>query len=233
MRYNFPLFSKLIAKPHQSQTGLTLLEVMVTLVMTSLILVAIGPPLIISAATRVKMRRASQARLIAQEELNRVQTIMMRSRDENLPKEGSTVSLSTTYIGLPSVSNISSTADLSETPAPKSMANLKEVDVDQDGDSDFMVQLFREQGALFAGGQAKCEPAVFQMGVRVYSILAKDNLDSLETEKVSLLMTRGLGQQKTNPLEVLYAEVSRSDRDLSLKAYQDYLENNGIPAGCT
>ena len=227
-----PVFKKNRGVSH-SQTGLTLLEVTVTIVMMSVILMAMAPPLLISAATRVKLRRASQARMLAQEEVNRVQGIMMRSRDKNLPTDASG-----NYIGIPPVSSAS---NLNATASPSSIVNTypstikkaQSVDVDQDGEADFFVQVFREQGALFAAGTAQCEPAIFNMGVRVYSILAEDNLGDLDTEKISLQFTNGLQGQTTNPMAVLQAEVSRSDRDFSLRAYEDYLAGSGVPSACT
>jgi type II secretory pathway pseudopilin PulG len=217
-------FYQPIKRSSHSEAGLTLLEVTVAIVMLGVILTAMAPPLLISAATRVKLRRASQARLIAQEEVNRVQGIMMRSRDENLPTDNQG-----NYIGLPPISN---SDNLTATPAPSDLTAVRQVDVDQDGEDDFFVQAFREEGALFAAGEAQCEPAVFRMGVRVYSMLAAENLGNLQKEKASLQMADGLGEQSTHPMAVLYSEISRSDRDLSLDAYRDYLAGNGVPAAC-
>ena len=217
-------FCQPIKRSSHSEAGLTLLEVTVAIVMLGVILTAMAPPLLISAATRVKLRRASQAQLIAQEEINRVQGIMLRSRNQNLDTDNQG-----NYIGLPPISN---SDNLTATPAPTSLTNLRQVDVDQDGEADFFVQVFREQGALFAAGEAQCEPAVFRMGVRVYAMLAEENLGDLQTEKASLQMADGLGEQATHPMAVLYSEISRSDRELSLRAYRDYLEGNGVPAAC-
>lgn len=218
-----------------SEQGLTLLEVIASIVMISVILVAIAPPLLLSVATRVKMRRASQAMLIAQEEVNRVQGIMARSRDENLPTESDdcdpTESVCS-YVGLPQT--IGQNTNLKDFSAPDSNSELEEFDVDDDGNADFFVQTFRDQGALFAGGGTRCEPAVFGIGVRVYSTLAEDNLQSgnLETEEISLQMTSGLKGQSTKPMTVLFATVSRSDMGGSLDTYQDYINNNATPDDC-
>ncbi|MFP4134690.1 MAG: hypothetical protein ACLFQP_09220 [Halothece sp.] len=215
-----------------SEEGLTLLEVIASIVMISVILVAIAPPLLLTAATRVKMRRVSQAQLIAQEEVNRVQGIMARSRDENLPTEDDcdpTDSSDCTYVGLPETVD-----NLEDAEAPSSVNNLRRVDVDSDGEDDFLVQTFRNEGALFSGGEARCEPAIFQIGVRVYSILAEDNIgtDKLETDRISLQMTSGLQGQTTQPMAVISTEVSRSDMERSRDAYEAYLDDDGIPSGC-
>lgn len=201
-----------------SEQGLTLLEVIASIVLISVILVAVAPPLLLSTATRVKMRRVSQAQSIAQDEVNRVQGIMARSRDENLPtdEDGN-------FVGLPDVTNVD---DLDDVAAPDSDSNLREVDVNGDGDADFLVQTFRDQGADFTQGNASGEPAIFRMGVRVYSILAEDDLEAgnLETDRISLQMTTGLKDQNTQPMAVLVAEVARSDMERSLDAYQDYVQ---------
>jgi len=232
-----PFCFKIVRGSSQSNKGLTLIEVLAAIVMLSIIVMAMAPPLLLSAATRVKMRRASQARLIAQEQLNSVQTIMMRSRDQKLPTndDGS-------YKGIPPTIS-GSASSIYETPTPSNLieedkepdspTDARRIDVNEDGEPDFFVQVFREQGALFRAGEAQCEPAIFRMGVRVYSILAEDNLNKLETEKISLQMTNGLKGQTTNPMAVLYTEVSRSDREFSLRAYNDYLAGNGVPAACS
>jgi prepilin-type N-terminal cleavage/methylation domain-containing protein len=232
-----PFFFKFIQGYSHSKKGLTLIEVLAAIVLLSVIIITMAPPLLLSAATRVKMRRASQARLIAQEQLNSVQTIMMRSRDQKLPTNDDGK-----YKGLPPIIS-GSTSSIYETPPPSNLiaedkqsdsaTDARRVDVNNDGEPDFFVQVFREQGALFSAGQAQCEPALFRMGVRVYSILAEDNLNELETEKISLQMTNGLKGQNTNPMAVLYTEVSRSDREFSLNAYRDYLTGNGVPNACS
>lgn len=224
--------------PPNSEQGLTLLEVMASMVMISVILVAMAPPLLLSAATRVKMRRASQAQLIAQEEVNRVQGVMARSRDEKLPTDPADcdpTESDCTYVGLPET--ILDDDTLEAFAAPDSSSEVEKIDVDDDGNPDFFVQTFREEGAVFTAGNRTCEPAIFRMGVRVYSIVAEDNLEeteegNLETEPISLQMTSGLQGQTTQPMAVLFTEISRSDMERSLGAYQDYINEESIPAEC-
>lgn len=222
------LFHLSLKQNLNSERGLTLLEVIASMVMISVILVAMAPPLLMSTATRVKMRRVSQAQLIAQEEVNRVQGIMARSRGEPLPTNDNDE-----YVGLPDT--ISSETELENAPAPTSISEVqKVVDVDDDGNADFFVQTFREQGAQFSGGETECEPAIFRMGVRVYSMLAQDNLaeNNLNTDQISLQMSSGLQGQSTQPMAVLFAEVSRSDMQRSLTAYRNYVDGSGIPDAC-
>ena len=218
-----------------SEQGLTLLEVIASIVMISVILVAIAPPLLLSTATRIKMRRVSQAQSIAQEEISQVQGIMARSRNENLPTETDDcdpTDSDCSYVGLPQT--IGENTNLEDLSAPDNNSELEEVDVDDDGESDFFVQTFREQGALFPGGVARCEPSIFRMGVRVYSSIAADNLQSgdLEQEEISLQMTSGLQGQSTQPMAVSFATVARSDMEGSLDSYKDYINGNAAPAGC-
>ncbi|QDZ38495.1 type II secretion system protein [Euhalothece natronophila Z-M001] len=226
MMMNPIFFYRLHKAKDNSQKGLTLLEVLASIVMIGVILVAVAPPLLLSTATRVKMRRVSQAQSIAQDEVNRVQGIMARSRDQNLPTDGEG-----DFAGLPQTID---TGELEDFAAPSNLSEVRAVDVNGDGDTDFFVQTFREGGALFSGGDARCEPAIFTMGVRVYSFLAQDNLeeDNLETDPISLQMTSNLQGQSTQPMAVLFAEVSRSDMERSRDAYNRYISGDWIPGGC-
>jgi hypothetical protein len=98
-----------------------------------------------------------------------------------------------------------------------------EVDTNNDGQPDYLVQMFRDQGLRFTDGLAENQLAVFRMGIRVYSGLARDNLANLSTNLAPINLTQGIGQQRTRPLAVLYTEISVNDLRGSLTRYRDYL----------
>jgi hypothetical protein len=119
-------------------------------------------------------------------------------------------------VGIPTTTVTSLTALDSPTKA-------LEVDTNNDGQPDYLVQMFRDQGLRFNEGLAENQIAIFRMGIRVYSGLARDNLSNLSTNLASLNLTQGIGQQRVRPLAVLYTEVSVNDLRGSLPRYRDYL----------
>jgi type II secretory pathway pseudopilin PulG len=215
-----------------SQKGLTLVEALAAIVITTVILTAMAPPILFSAATRVQSRKVEQAQAIARQELDRVRTALAQEQGVPQSEEDGII---------PPVG----TLPLHETGAPQTAVtersnlnnsnNALEMDADGDGDNDFLIQLIRDEGVRFSSGAAANQLAVFQMGIRVYDIAAEDNLgDSLETTPASLQMTKGLGQRATHPLAVLYTEVSRSDLNLSVQEYREYIcDVKSELAGCS
>lgn len=204
-----------------SQKGLTLVESLAALVITTIALTAVAPPLLFSAATRVQSRNVKQAQAVARQELDRVRAIFTREdglspskQDGNVPPKSSTSPLHQTN-GPDTL-----TADRSQLTDPKKALTL---DVDGDNEVDVFVQFIRDEGACFTSGRAEDQLAVFEMGVRVYDIAAKENLGNLKTTVASSNLTQGLGQRTTNPIAVAYTEISRSDLKLSLDEYQKYL----------
>jgi type II secretory pathway pseudopilin PulG len=205
---------------------------------TGLTIAAVAPPLVIAAATRVQNRRAEQAQQVAQAEVDRVRVLV--ARDQHTPAR------------LPAV-GAAATTGLSNVPAPNRTSGLlksvnpacntyndEQVDantallIDIDGDRtcqpDFMMQIFRDTGIVSPdddprnGRQGRLSE--FQLGVRVYSILARNNLGRLETQAASLNLTQGQGKQRTRPLAVIYSPFSWSDRsqticDLHQRSGQD------------
>lgn len=214
-----------IKQKANSEQGLTLVESLAAIVITTVILTTIAPPLLFSAATRVQSRNIQQAQGITQQEVDRVRAIFTReegiapsNQDGNIPPESSTSPLYATS-GPDTL-----TTDRSQLTSPNKALKL---DVDGDNEVDVFVQFIRDEGACFTSGRAKNQLAVFNMGVRVYDIAAKDNLGNLKTEPASSQLTKSLGQRTTHPLAVAYTEISRSDLKLSLEEYQKYLEGTG------
>jgi len=220
MKFKLWFLQQLQLKTPSTQ-GLTLIESIAAMVITTLILTAIAPPLLFSAATRVQSRKAEQAAAIARQEVTQVRAAL--SRKQGIPKAKE----------LGNVPPAASVASLYNASAPTTLVTARsgldninkavKIDADGDGENDFFIQLIRDQGVRFSNGVAKDQLAVFQMGVRVYDIAAADNLGNLNVEPASLQITKGLGERTTHPLAVTYTEVSRSDLKLSLKEYREYV----------
>lgn len=224
-----------VQQSKSSERGLTLLECLMAVVVIGLTMAMITPPLVIAAATRVQNRQAEQAMQIAQGEVDRVRATVARPDSQNL-----------TLARLPAIASISST--LEAVSAPASTSSLMKssaacpaayngeqtavnqglrVDVDGDCNADFFMQTFRTTGS------STSTLSDFQMGVRVYSILAASSLGTLGTKSASLQIVRGEGKRRTNPLAVLYTPFSQSDQGSTLCSYHQASERTGaLSASC-
>jgi prepilin-type N-terminal cleavage/methylation domain-containing protein len=236
-----------VQPPKASEQGLTLLECLMAIVVIGLTMAMITPPLVISAATRVQNRRAEQAMQIAQGEVDRVRALV--ARDQHTPARLPAIASSGNLQAVPAPAvpaNPASPSTASPIKSPRNcgtgtynngeqMAVNQGLRVDVDGDckADFFMQTFRTQGTLSTGevlGQNR--PAAFEMGVRVYSILADGSSGSLETKPASLQITKHQGKQRTRPLAVLYTPFSRSDQGDALCFYQPGARAGSLSGSC-
>jgi type II secretory pathway pseudopilin PulG len=198
--------------------GLTIIECLVAIMLIGLTIAMVTPPLLIATASRIQTRRAEQAMQIAQGEVDRISTLVQQGnhRSDQLPAlvgnlsgQGGPTSLANAMI--------TSRAQACAPPAPTAPTTANQavqIDVDGDCQPDFFMQVFRATDiytqAELSGGRAPAarRPAQFDLGVRVYSILARRNLGAgLRTDPASLRMTSGQGTQASNPLAVVYRPV--------------------------
>jgi type II secretory pathway pseudopilin PulG len=212
--------------------GFTIIESLMAIMIITIIISFISPLMLLSVATRVQNRRVEQAMDIAQSEIDRIQVLMAQgvsvATEVNLPPgtmNGANIT-NVSQVAAPSTIPVATVfTNPNQTGYPPTDANqLRKIDMDGDGKTDFLVQIFRDQGARFGQGIAGSQLGIFRMGVRVYASSAEENLGNLQTKMASVSFASGLAQQRTNPLAVFYSEVSRSDLDISLETYQDYLE---------
>ncbi len=206
-------------------------------VVMGLTMAMITPPLVIAAATRVQNRQAEQAMQIAQGEVDRVRAMLAREASQNIT---------------PAMLPLIVTGNIGDFPAParpstsspmKSSASTcgtnynngeqiavnqgLRVDVDGDCKADFFMQTFR------TAGSSTSTLSDFQMGVRVYSILAASPSGTLETKPAALQIVRGEGNRRTRPLAVLYTPFSQSDQGKTLCSYhQASARTGGLSAFC-
>lgn len=235
-------------RPNPSDRGLTLIEVLLAIVMVGVILAAIAPVLALSVATRVQSRKVEQATALAQQEIDRVRATMARSL------QAATASGELQQLPPP-------TDNFGDLAAPEALSSdipgsegspttAGRVDIDNDGEDDFFVQIFRDNGRTRDGGTCAsadisggCLPelVVFRMRVRVYDATAESKLDSWESSRdadgdcepdFALSPTQTLGKWQTYPIAIASAEISRSDEELSLAAYWEYLDSAPSTGTC-
>jgi type II secretory pathway pseudopilin PulG len=224
--------SQSAAIPHPD-LGLTLIECLVAIIIITLTVVAITPPIFIATASRIQSRRADQANQIAQAEIDRVRTIMERRsyKVEDLPATVAQLAATDTVETKVAVATSPSSVILSPTKcnsnypptaAPVAVTDLVPVDVDGDCTPEFGMQVFRTVGCSPASAPDNPLPYSFTMGVRVYSYDGKETLPPLSAERATLGLTAGkrdggVGGQTRKPLQVLVSKLTRSGSALSIE----------------
>jgi type II secretory pathway pseudopilin PulG len=223
-----------------SAMGLTLLEALVAMIIISVIISVLTPPIFLTVATRVYQRKTEQALNIAQQEIDEVRRTI-NSRDY--------ISADMAKVLPPTVPN---KTKLNTSPAPTSVCNKPPtalaygqlycttataalergensggVGGSTDNGSVFYVQVFRSEGTpLLTGGTTR---GSFRMAVRVYEEEPTAG-KTLRTDQAALTFTTGTANRKgkaAQPLAVLYTEVSRSDSGKeSLESIQNSVRND-------
>jgi prepilin-type N-terminal cleavage/methylation domain-containing protein len=215
--------SQLVAKK-QSEQGLTLMEVLVAILVITIAIAVATPPIMVAVAVRVQNRRAEQALQIAQQEIERVRVLIARGdnpTNEGYPPESDVNSADVVKVDPPTTSY-----DCPNPPTPCSPPSPSQALVKGEDNNKFLVQTFRDVGEKL---RASGEVVAFRMGVRVYSIAAKEELDSGGTlgkdpiHAAKLNFTTGQGDQRRYPLAVLYVDLVRSDAQGSLCRYINHL----------
>ncbi|MBD2035095.1 type II secretion system protein [Leptolyngbya sp. FACHB-321] len=214
--------------------GLSLIECLVAIVVVSITLIAITPPIFFITATRVQSRKAEQALQVAQAEIDRVRAVVERGvyTAADLPEVVGSIS------NVPAPTSIAAGVLKSSTVGCNTYTGvtvaataLLPVSTDLDPSnlaacqSQFLVQTFRTAGPPPTGLSG------FRLGVRVYSDnpLLRQNLGGLQTAQASLRFVSGLGDQNRRPLAILYSTIVRNDTSNSL---QDYSTVCSTPDGC-
>ena len=243
-----PLLRQLLRRGQNSQQGLTIMECLVAIMLIGLTISMVTPPLLIATASRVQTRRGEQAQQLAQDEVDRINTMVQRGLHQSslLPPDAAnpaglkSVPIPTAFAAvLKTTSTTCSTPRYSEQ-IPIPVNQVLPVDVDGDCNPDFFMQVFRN-GSLYTTAEqlkvdaTKRKPARFDLGVRVYSSLVSTNgtlaSGRLKTEPASLGLTIGQGQQATNPLSVIYKGISWGERSEVLCQYATQA-NRAQLSGC-
>ena len=248
LRFSLSLTQRVAASRRRSDQGLTLIEGLVAIVVVSITLVSITPPIFWATGTRVQNRRAEQALQLAQGEIDRVRTIVDQGQAtikllpppvvgaDNIRLANSVSVPTRAKSGIVTVNpRCRTTANNGESPA---LDEYIEINTDPNpGDPDdckpnFLMQTFRSTGLDGNGNPVpgSAIPEGFVMGVRVYSFVAKDNLINRTAtgEQASLKGTNGLGNQLTRPLAVQYSTIVRSNASKTLSIYRELCPKDGL-----
>jgi type II secretory pathway pseudopilin PulG len=246
-----PVLKLLLHRSQTSQQGLTIMECLVAIMLIGITIAMVTPPLLIATASRVQTRRGEQALQVAQDEVDRINTMVQRGLHQSslLPPNATQANLR----NVPPPTSVGGaikttrragcgTAYSEQTPLPINQA--LQIDVDGDCKPDFYMQVIRT-GSQFTLAETvgssstktaqTVRPAKFDLGVRVYSALAQRNLVSGQLSNpptpASFGLTIGQGQQATNPLAVVYKTLSWGERSEVLCQYATKANRDNL-SGC-
>lgn len=209
--------------PKSENSGLTLIECLVAIVVIAASIAVITPAVVVAVATRVQSQQAEQAFQVAQAEIDRVKLIVDRGGDYtlNIAEVANTVSTAGEFEAEVDPPDTLDALDASPFTYSTTSTATKPVDVNEDGVTDFAVQIFRTEGET-SGSQL----VAFDMGVRVYRASAVEaNPDDLTTDQAALKFTSGEGEGGTRPLAVIYTTVVKGDNDTSLCSYYEFINS--------
>lgn len=213
-----------------SESGVTLLEALVAMLVITFILAVITPPIFIATATRVSNRRTEQAMQLAQGEIERVRLLMLSSDtyiNTDDPEQGLLPKLppivagasknTIELVGAPtSTCTPPGIGDAAPTTPPCSALQLSPTDNPR-----LFLQTFREDGATVAGGDV----VAFRMGVRVYGSEALDDagepVAGLLSDPSNIKFATGAGSRVNRPLVAFYTEMIRGTEGGGLRAMQE------------
>lgn len=217
---------------HHSEQGLSLIECLVAIIIITLTVVAITPPIMLANATRVQARKAAQAGQIAQGEIDRIRTLVERRErkvnllpadigDNDISK--APVPTGTGITAAPLLSPASCSTYPLATPVERD--KLVRVDINGDCTPEYAMQVFRTTGYSPLGEtdvtSGKAIPYAFIMGVRVYAYNPNVPFPTtLDTKQASLVQGTGprdlISGGARRPLAVLYSPMARNDSSGSL-----------------
>lgn len=217
---------RLLTFKHDSNRGLTLIECLVAIVVIAASIAVITPAVVVAVATRVQSQQAEQAFQVAQAEIDRVKLIIDRGGDYtlNIAEVANTVATANEFeaeVDPPENVDALNAATFNYS---TTLDTAKPVDVDDDGVTDFAVQIFRTEGST-----SGTRLVAFDMGVRVYRVGSVENNTAAElaTDQAELKFTSGEGQGGTRPLAVIYTTVVKGDNDDSLCNYYNFINSTG------
>lgn len=207
------------AKRNRTEQGLTLIECLMGIIVITLVIAAITPPLLISMATRVRNYRAEYALKVAQGEIDRVRLAVGQGQltgdalKSQLPPELSSTNGEPGQISAPNPSFAASSCPLQN---PTGVQNWCAVDINGDNQWDLAVQTFRWKAPSTV---LSTDPIAFKMGVRVYTraALQSGKLATTNIQAAPLGLTSG--QSVSQPIVYLDSIIVRSDLPTSKTSY--------------
>lgn len=210
--------ARLKSLAQDNNSGLTLIEGLVAIVIIATTTAVMTPMVILSVGTRIQSQRAEQAFQLAQAEVDRIKVIVERGGNY-------TLNIAQTN---PAVISQADFDDAALVPPPNVIDNTaystnitaaRGISTDDDAAPEYAVQIFRTEGITRGG-----KPVAFDLGVRVYRADVFDG-DPLGVEQAQLAITSGEGQSGSRPLANIYTSVVQSDSEQSLCDYYDFINS--------
>lgn len=212
------------------QDGLTLIECLVAMIIITIVVAIITPPIFLAVGTRVNNRRTEQALQVAQGEIERVRLLMISNLSfqdikDSLPPESPGAS-PTALQGVAAATTV-----CADGPPPATCSSPTALYKIPGGD--LYVQTFRDAGASVprtVAGTTQDEIIAFNMGVRVYSQEALNASrtapkGTLQVKEGSLNFTSGTKSRGAKPLVTLYTEMTRGTERDALTTMNEYIKN--------
>jgi type II secretory pathway pseudopilin PulG len=211
--------NKLKRRKLQFDSGLTLIECLVAIIIVTLTVVAITQPIMVATGTRIQIRKQDQANQIAQGEVDRIRVIMERASTEADtidvkalpdPFTGENLKDAAAATGTPTdppsaTSPLQSSSactdkgvtNTSRYPFPAIPAtvfakeNLVQVDINGDCIPEYVMQVFRSEGVKISATDTV--PSTFDVGVRVYAHYPGQPFPTAALEKTKASLVMGTG----------------------------------------
>lgn len=218
--------------PTTPESGLTLIECLVAMIIITVTVAIITPPVFLAVGTRVNNRRTEQALQVGQGEIERVRLLMMSNQSFNdietsLPKDSG--------VGPTQLQTAPAATTICVDGPPPAACSSATALYKVPGNSDLYIQTFRDAGKTIARtdpntGNVQNEIIAFNLGVRVYS---KEVLNAggtalkgtLQTDEGSINFTSGTKSRGSKPLVTMYTEMIRSSQKESLTEMRDYIDS--------
>lgn len=227
------LLMRLLGHSRQRQGGFTLFEALVAVFLTGVILVAITPPLVLSAVARLRLKRVEQGTQIARQQVERVRSLVERGDLQSIPTNLlppiTVLREEEIYVEPgPDFSDPANIIPETSQVFPNSPEKVIGVDIDSDvPGEEFLVQTFRVNVCSTQPCQDEVTnpPVGFILAVRVYTNAARntartdlvlnlpqDSNDELfESSIGGLLWQNNRENLRVAPVAVTYTWVSLSD----------------------
>ncbi|MDB9496614.1 hormogonium polysaccharide secretion pseudopilin HpsB [Spirulina major CS-329] len=209
-------------KKHTTESGFTIVESLLAVIVIAIVLVGIGPIIAFSAATRLQSRRIEIGIQSARGYLSGVQSGTIADPPITETGAGDTVALKLTDVAAPTGNALTCTNNTYCTaPAPTNEASLYCIDQDNDGfctntsSSDLIIQAFGKQAPLGSTTTPTADQraeAGYQLGIRVYRAngfqsdvtlkRSSDNTSTTGPRNQASIVTGGLGSRSLPVVEM-------------------------------
>jgi len=210
--------------------GSILIEAIAALTILAIITAISAPAILIALLTRVESKRISQARQLAQQQVDSIQQLLANSE-------------SYSSSSLPPSTGSTSTSNLVPAAAPSDISNCISIPCSTSAqaaivplnNTNFLIQTFRTTGvsrnaidSTISSGSSLDVPVAFRLGVRVYGPRAityfqkGGALQSAESSSGTGLQSSQVNEAQY-PLATLYVNVVKSNLSKSQAAYTQLL----------